>query len=153
MKNFTKLFFVILLTTTTSCEVDDICVESTTPNLIIKFYSATDTDEIKTTTNLEASAIGKSAVYENVAVDSILIPLDINNTLTTYKIGIENDNEKVDTLKINYQLKDIFVSRSCGYKTTFLDVTINTTNHWIKDLKLNNISINDEKEAHIYIYY
>lgn len=155
MKHFIKTFFTIgfLIVVFTSCEIDDICIGNSTPRLIIKFYDASKTDEVKKTTDLNVAAIKKDTIYKKIAIDSIFIPLDINNNITTYRMGIESDKNKVDTLKISYQRKDVFVSRSCGYKTVFSSLKIEETKHWIKNIKINNTSIDDEKNVHMYIYY
>jgi hypothetical protein len=39
-------FFIILISLLVSCEKDDICLEETTPKLIIRFYDIEDIEEL-----------------------------------------------------------------------------------------------------------
>lgn len=138
-----------------SCEIDDICLESTTPRLIVKFYdiSSPDTLKSKKTTDLYVSAIKRDTIYKKVAVDSILIPLDVSKKHTTYKMSVKLTDIKTDTLSFTYDLKDIFVSKSCGYKTVFSELSVNNTKHWIKNIKIQKTSVENEKNTHIHIYH
>ncbi|WP_457611217.1 DUF6452 family protein [Lutibacter sp.] len=148
-KNYIIIF--IFLFTFLSCEKDDICVETTTPNLIIKFYDNDDQTVVKQITELTVWADSKDSIYVNKSLDSIFIPLNLNENFTRYII--ENNNIK-DTIKFIYNRNDIFVSRSCGYKTIFENFQIesNTTN-WIKNISIINSTIDNEKAAHIYIFH
>ena len=141
-------FFTIL-----SCEKDDICIDETTPSLIMLFYnndSQTELKQIKLDSVWVKDQI-KIEEYVNVSIDSIAIPIDLNNNFTTYII--ENNTVK-DTVKFSYTKNDVFVSRSCGYKTIFNDLQIdsNTTN-WIKNISINNSTIDNETSAHISIFH
>ncbi|AMC10341.1 hypothetical protein Lupro_03325 [Lutibacter profundi] len=148
-KNYVLIF--IFLFTFLSCEKDDICVETTTPNLIIKFYDNDDPTVIKQVTELTVWAETKDSIYINKSLDSIIIPLNLNENFTKYIL--ENNTIK-DTVKFTYNRNDIFVSRSCGYKTIFenLQIESNTTN-WIKSISINNSTIDNEKATHIYIFH
>jgi len=148
-KNYIIIF--IFLFTFLSCEKDDICVETTTPNLIIKFYDNDNQTVAKQITELTVWADSKDSIYINKSLDSIAIPLNLNENFTRYII--ENNTIK-DTIKFIYNRNDIFVSRSCGYKTIFENFQIesNTTN-WIKSISINNSTIDNEKAAHIYIFH
>ena len=59
----------------------------------------------------------------------------------------------IDEISFNYNRNDIFVSRSCGYKTIFENLSIQTSNNWIKDNLINNSTIENETSAHINIYH
>ncbi|MCF6168205.1 DUF6452 family protein [Lutibacter sp.] len=148
-KNYAIIF--VFLFTFLSCEKDDICVESTTPNLIIKFYDNDDQTVVKQITELTVWADSKDSIYVNKSLDSISIPLNLNENFTKY---ILESNTIKDTIKFTYSRNDIFVSRSCGYKTIFENFQIesNTTN-WIKNISIINSTIDNEKAAHIYIFH
>ncbi|WP_456464082.1 DUF6452 family protein [Lutibacter sp.] len=148
-KNYIIIFIFLFIFL--SCEKDDICVETTTPNLIIKFYDNDNQTVAKQITELTVWADSKDSIYINKSLDSIAIPLNLNENFTRYII--ENNTIK-DTIKFIYNRNDIFVSRSCGYKTIFENFQIesNTTN-WIKSISINNSTIDNEKAAHIYIFH
>jgi hypothetical protein len=147
------IIFILLITTFLSCEKDDICVDAITPNLIIRFYNDTLQTELKNVELDSIWAINKSelSAYNGVSTDSIAIPLNLTENTTKYII--ENNSVK-DTIAFSYSRNDVFVSRSCGYKTVFdnLQITDNT-NNWIKSITINNTTITDEKAAHISIYH
>jgi len=148
-KNYVIIF--IFLFTFLSCEKDDICVETTTPNLIIKFYDNDDSTAIKQITGLTVWADSKDSIYVDKSLDSISIPLNLNENFTKYIV--ESNNIK-DTIKFTYNRNDIFVSRSCGYKTIFENFQIESnTSNWIKNISIINSTIDNEKAAHIYIFH
>jgi len=147
------IIFIILITAFLSCEKDDICIDAITPNLIIRFYNDTLHTELKKVELDSVWAINKNGLsaYKGVSTDSIAIPLDLTENTTKYII--ENNSIK-DTIEFSYSRNDVFVSRSCGYKTIFDNLQIsNNTNNWIKSITINNTTITDEKAAHINIYH
>ena len=67
----------------------------------------------------------------------------------------------VDILTIDYEIEEVFVSRSCGFKAIFNNVTVTSdvSNDWIIGLTetLENTitipTIDDESAAHIQIFH
>lgn len=134
-----------------SCEKDDICIETTTPSLIIRFYDNDIQTDVKQISGLTVWAEGKDSIYLNQSLDSIAIPLNLNENITTYII--ENNSIK-DTIKFIYDRKDVFVSRSCGYKTIFENLQVdNNSINWIKNISINNTIIENDTAAHISIFH
>ncbi|WP_456379610.1 DUF6452 family protein [Lutibacter sp.] len=150
-----KYFTVIVLSIFTffSCEKDDICIEATTPSLVIRFYNNETQTELKEVLLDSVWEINLYSIekYNNTEIDSLAIPLYLNQNETTYIL--ENNSVK-DTITFNYDRNDIFVSRSCGYKTIFenLQIGSNTTN-WIKNISINNTIIENDTAAHISIFH
>ena len=152
MKKYLSLF-IVFLTTFLSCVKDDICVEENTPSLIIRFYDNEDREQLKQLTNTYIWAVGKDSLsnYSNESLDSIAVPLNLSENITKYVI--ENNAIK-DTIEFMYSRKDIFISRSCGYKTLFENLAIgNNTILWIKDTEILNATIENETFTHINIYH
>lgn len=149
MKKYSLLLFLFVIAFS-NCEKDDICVEATTPMLIIKFYDYTNPENSKLVNSLTVWANEKDNLYNNEQLDSIVIPLNLNENYTLYKFQSGSD---IDSVNIAYERKDIFVSRSCGYKTVFENLTIETTDTWIKDYLINNSTIENETNTHINIYH
>jgi len=54
-------------------------------------------------------------------LDSIAIPLDLTQNSTLYKF---KSGAITDSILFTYDRKDVFVSRSCGYKTIFENLQI-----------------------------
>ena len=144
---------ILFLVTFLSCEKDDICIENTTPNLIIRFYDNDIQTELK---QLDAMYVwvvdyDSISIYNNVTIDSIVIPLNLTEDITKYVI---EKNAIKDTIEFNYFRNDIFVSRSCGYKTNFENLEIKShTLNWIKNYTIINPIIENETAAHINIYH
>ena len=156
-----SLLYIILITFTFSaCEKDDICLLPTTPKLILRFYDASTPTSTKSPSSLSIWAEGKDtlAAFENVSLDSVFIPLNTNTASTVYHFktsstGNSIDN-KINTLTINYTTEEIFVSRSCGFKTIFKNVTITSNNDWFQSFTPNSITtIDNENIAHINIFH
>lgn len=147
-----KYFLVTLIVFTlfTSCIKDDFCVDPITPNLVISFYDNDSPDNLKRTTDLTVWAEGKEELYTSASLDSILIPLDPVNDMTVYYLSLADVE---DEITITYTRKEVFVSRSCGFKYNFenLEVPINTDN-WILDIQITNQTVENETE-HIKILY
>lgn len=139
----------------TNCEKDDICTEKVlTPRVIIKFYNHNETNKVKSATNLKVWVEGKDTIYKNVTKDSIYLPL---NTFTNNTKFFMSVNDSIDTFIIKYKKNNVFVSRSCGYKTIFTtqNDSIENTTFWMNNAKtINPIQlIENESQTHIKIYH
>lgn len=151
-KIFYFLFFLFILGLTQSCEVDDICTETVlTPKLILTFYDVTNRNVRKEVDTLTVWVASKDILYNKTKTDSIAIPLDMNSNVVNYNFV---SSSVLDTLQIHYDKKDIFVSRSCGYKMNFTLLN-NTqfTHNWVADFEIKTQNIENEQTVHIQIYH
>ena len=115
-------FFLLLITLlVSSCEKDDFCIDPITPNMIIRFYDATNPLETKVVTDLSLNPEGLEDLYTSTSLDSILIPLDVTSNQIIYNFSTGTN---IDVLTIDYEVEEVFVSRSCGFKAIFNNVTI-----------------------------
>jgi hypothetical protein len=152
------LFLSLTALLISSCEKDDFCIEPITPNMIIRFYNATNISETKAVTDLTVNPNDLDSIYTNVSIDSIVIPLDVTSNQIIYNFS---SGTNVDILTINYEIEEVFVSRSCGFKAIFNNVTVTSdvSNDWIIGLTetLENTitipTIDDESAAHIQIFH
>jgi len=134
-----------------SCEKDDICIENTTPNLIIRFYDNDNQTETKQIVLDSVWANNKENIYKNETLDSIILPLDLSQNNTLFKFS---SNSSEDEINFTYDRNDIFVSRSCGYKTIFENLQIESnSSNWIKNISINNTIIENDTAAHITIFH
>lgn len=155
-KYFLILSFVSLLVS--SCEKDDFCIDPITPNMIIRFYDATNPTETKSVSNLSVQPEGYEDIYSNVSVDSLLLPLNVMSNEIVYNLSSDGNQ---DILTITYDVEEKFVSRSCGFKAIFRNVIVTSdpSNEWILGLTEsgNNTvtisTIEDESAAHVQIYH
>ncbi|WP_291132969.1 DUF6452 family protein [Flavobacterium sp. UBA7682] len=164
-----KILALLLLAISFSgCEKDDICVDETTPRLIIEFYDDANPANLKNVTNLEVTEVGRAdslKIFSGVSV--IELPLKNTADMTKYSLvlnststipGLPND----DYLEFNYTRENVFVSRACGYKTIF---KLNNSNGfiptdsealdspWILNHSIQTSNIETENDVHIKIYF
>ena len=145
------LLIVLCFFAITSCEQDDICIDSTTPFLLIRFNDFDDQDEYKSVELDSVWVQDKELYLTSTTVDSLYIPLDLNEDFTSYKLA---SNAVVDDMNLNYSRSDIFVGRSCGYKTIFEDLELESnTDNWIKNIEINYTTIDNDTIAAITIFH
>lgn len=178
MKHF-KAFLVpiaLLVMIAISCERDDICPESTptTPRLFIEFYDVNNPDNLKNVFGFVAIGENNPDIlegYENVRTDDVFLPLKTDVNTTRYSLMADaqvNDNGtpddptddflegNVDVVEINYSREEVYVSRACGYKTIFKNVTLTIipdSDNWMlsRQPATDNQSVEDETTAHFFV--
>lgn len=134
-----------------ACEKDDICLLDTTPNLIIVFKDKDAVETKKSVSSLTVWVQDKDSIIVEQNLDSIAIPMDLNNDLTRYHFA---NSLSTDDVTFVYSRTDEFVSRSCGYKTLFSNLDIvNPTNNWISSYEIQNTSVENENTTHITFYH
>ncbi|PQJ77935.1 DUF6452 family protein [Polaribacter porphyrae] len=153
---------IVLLIGILSCTKDDFCLENpVTPQLILKFYDDANRINVKKVERFSIIADGIiDSLYTNQTIDSIVsIPLNTSVSETIYTIKMNNidgktSNNEIVKLTINYTPENIYVSRSCGFKIIFNNVTFNPdTNSWIKGFTPNTSTIENQDEAHVQIFH
>ena len=171
-QNLKIILSVLILASLWSCERDDICATTTptTPHLIIRFYNINKRAEKKTVRHLSVFADGYSnPLLLDKTIDSIVLPLrlDALNTLNTSRFqfirDVDYDTDEdpntvsnTDMIEVNYIPELIYVSRACGYKSVFNDLSATRDvdlSNWIIDIEVINSTINNENAAHINIYH
>lgn len=155
-----------------SCERDDICAEATatTPHLIIRFYNIDSRSELKAVRHMTVSQVDNAkAIINDKTTDTIILPLKMDNLngLNTTRFELRKDvdydtddkpttQSNPDIIEVSYTPELIYVSRACGYKSIYNDVTAglnNDTDTWIIDIDVINSTIKNEDAAHINIYH
>ena len=158
------------------CERDDICPESTptTPRLIIDFLDGANPDNKKNVFDIVVAGVGNEFILEDynfVSASTIMLPLKTDENTTqfvVYKEAEVNDNGtpddssddfvdgNSDVITINYSREQVFVSRACGYKTIFKNVTLTIepdNDNWMLSRQplTDNQSVEDETATHFTI--
>ena len=163
-----------------SCERDDICPAgvATTPRFLIDLVDIEDPDVNKNVFDLFAIGVNADGpladplpdyIFQNT--NNLVLPLDTSASSTEF-ILIEraslNDNGtpddttddfidgNQDRLIIDYNTETVFVSRACGFKTIFTNVTVtiveDSDNWMISSTPLiSNLSIENETTTHFTI--
>lgn len=150
MRNYI-LTFLLLGMMFSACEQDDICLLDTTPSLIVVFKDKDNVENKKSVAQLTVWAKDKDSIFVNQSVDSIAIPLDLNNDLTQFSFA---NSSSTDEYTFEYSRTDEFVSRSCGYKTLFSNLNVTEqSNNWISSYELQNTTVENELTTHIIFYH
>ncbi len=165
------LLIAILLVHFSSCEKDDICVDGDTPLLVIGFFDAADTAEVKQVSSLRILNTDISTVLDNDTFtdrgnspDSLSVPLRTNEVTTTYQFisdseddaDTEEETGNIDTLTITYQVRENFVSRACGFVANFDELSISLSQgseNWIQDIQIVQSTIENSNNIHVKILH
>lgn len=148
------------------CEKDDICVDETTPQLVIEFYDISNPSVLKNVVNLKVTGDGMTEALDTFnGVSKISLPLKTNEDTTKYHLLLNSTSSTAaneDVLEFNYTRENVYVSRACGFKTVFelnnlngfilTDTTV-ADQLWIQDTNLQTNSIDTENEVHLKIYF
>lgn len=168
MKNFAySIILLFFLFTVASCEKDDICVEGTTPLMVIEFYDANSRETLKNVTSLRVGGVGQEFTVNTVAdrtnLSTVTIPLKTVEDITSF-VFISNsatneDNVQVgniDTVTFNYSRLEDFKSRACGFIVTYEELTgtLQTdTDNWIQEIEIIQSEIITSDSTHVKIYH
>lgn len=170
MKRHLFIGMIFLASLLLSCQKDDICAEAapTTPRLIIEFYDINNPTQSKAVNNFNARALNKSQpVFDQVKNgNTIKIPLRTDNNVTQYAFTLnanaepsDNFQANTDSLTLSYGLKETYLNRACGYKVTFVELSVDLNQesggtNWIETIEvLRPNTVRNEQNAHLYIYF
>lgn len=143
------LFLVIVIFS--ACEKDDFCTQNpVTPKLILRFYDDANRDNTKSANALYVWSGTKDSIFENISTDSLVIPLNSNTNQTIYNLSKGN---VVEQFTIDYTIGNEYVSRSCGFKVIFNDLTFSPDNTWITGFTQIETTIDNQNEAHVQIFH
>lgn len=161
------LFTLLFALSIWNCEKDDICEDGTptTPRLILEFFDNGNPTNSKNVTNLKVTADGVTSSLEFNAVSKIQLPLNTQANLVNYSLIFDSKNtntalQNEDKITINYSRKEVYISRACGFKTTYTlnanpngIVLATDTNNWIKEITIPKFTIENENETHVKIFF
>jgi hypothetical protein len=179
MKRLIASIAVLLIITTylLSCEKDDLCANGTptTPGLVVEFYKKGFTNELNPVTNFKYWVPGVESdtlpLDPTLSVSRIILPLRTDQDEVTWALqynstsplGVKTSNTDLFTVK--YTRKVTYVSRACGYKTTFTltPATSGNPNPSVTDADETPLiegdpvvvtpNIENENEVHVKIYF
>lgn len=150
--------FTLLMLCLTACEPDDICLEGTlgSPKLIVVFYDKNQTDTKKSVTDLQIKGVNREILLYDSTTDSIALPLKTILSSTSFSfIATQNGNTLEDIITFNYDPEDKFISRACGFKTRFNNLTFSTSNtlNWVEFIEILTNSISETNNTHVKILH
>ncbi|OCB77759.1 hypothetical protein B0A79_10740 [Flavobacterium piscis] len=162
-----------------SCEKDDICDANTptTPRLVISFYDINDSSKPRNVNNLMVIGEGKTEgiIFNKSVTDTtkyvtnanvVSVPLRTDTISTTYKFVYNSLSPNAaaintDVIKIDYTHQNVYVSRACGFKTTFTLAPVNPfvrtdpdgDGNWMQEIFVKTRNIESENETHLEVYF
>jgi hypothetical protein len=146
------LFIFLIFIIFSACEKDDFCIQNPiTPKLIVRFYDANNRESLKEVNIFYVWAEGKDSIFSDISTDSLVIPL---NRLATETIYNFSKDKVVNQFTVKYTPQDEYVSRSCGFKVIFNEVSFSSDNTWITDFTPETLTtIDQQNEAHVQIFH
>ena len=138
-----------------ACEKDDFCIQNpVTPNLVLEFFDANNRESLKNFSAITVwsdSAEKKDSLFVNLTSNKLEIPLNQFTTETIYNF---KQNNVINQFTINYTTEDVYVSRSCGFRVVFNNVSFSSDNTWITDFTPQTLlTIDNQNEAHVQIFH
>jgi len=111
-----------------SCEKDDICTSDTptTASVVVNFYNKDNAEAAKTVTGLQYFVEGDDKIITiDGSVATIRVPLRVDAASTKWGFILSTTTNNVtrtntDYLEFKYTTQQTYVSRACGYKSTFI---------------------------------
>lgn len=151
---FLFLFGLFILS---SCEGDDdVCITGeATPRMKVKFKSSDGRvarlDSLYLDVNYGSQPV---SILKAKDVDSVLIPLRVDNNIFTEILLKTRNKGPVSKVKITYTLKSEYVSPACGFKRLYENVngTLETANPVLK-VERNQEQIINENTTHFYFTF
>ena len=175
MKKVIFLFSSLLLIgiIISACEKDDICPpeSATTPYLKIGFFDLQDQDTPKAVPRLRVYGQGQNITVgtfsDRSSQTEIALPLKNYESSTSFFLVSDSADDSngqetgnVDLLEVNYQTREYFVSRGCGYAVNY---TLNQVNAnpdgsdatpWIVALEVLESAVESQQDTiHVKVYH
>ena len=148
-------FFFLLVFLNYGCEPDDVCSEAnpSTPQLVFRLYNSSQPSEFKAVDTLRIMSLGDQAPLEFINTDSIVVPLQVNASKINADLTISDG--VTDRIEIDYLTKDVYLSRACGFQSTFQIHTIEVDQpaNWINSIEIVTNEVIIDTLAHVKIYH
>lgn len=155
-----RIFFllIIIFFSISSCaSEDDICLSSdTTSRLKVKFK--TPEGKLKTLDSIYVDVDYGNGLKQILATksktDSLLIPLRIDESISTDIFVSTSKIGPSSKIKLNYTTTSEYVSTACGIKKVYnnLNPILEIPNE-VKGLELNQTQIADEAKTHLFLIF
>lgn len=150
------LSIIIVLGLLVSCEDDSICIEQTTPHLIMRFAPTNQTNTMDSLIIYREAKDGKFyLINKGLARDSVMVSLPVDNqNQARLVVGTSTlDRTKQDLLTINYDYQLRFVSKACGFGVDYMNTKYTITNNVFNSIEILQNEITNEGSAHIQLNY
>ena len=128
--------------------------------MILSFYDL-NSGNLKEVNNLKIQGKNSDEIYLYQTIDSIGIPLKNLEQLTIYSLTKDYNESSTssgnsDQLYINYNYNYSYISRACGFITSYdLENLIieKDTSNWILNTEIIKTNISNEENIHVKIFH
>lgn len=148
-------FFFLLVFLNYGCEPDDVCSEAnpSNPQLVFRLYNSSQPNEFKAVDTLRIMSLGDQAPLEFINTDSIVVPLQVNASKINADLTISDG--VTDRIEIDYLTKDVYLSRACGFQSTFQieSIAVDQPSSWINSIEIVTNEVIIDTLAHVKIYH
>lgn len=139
-----------------SCEEEDICVEGSSPRLLVNFEkNSLNTKKIDSIHIFRLEDNSNLLVYKGVFRDNIKLPLSLEEkNFSSFKLKTYAMNQLFeDDLKIIFKYESSYVSKACGYKVVYKDLQAILKSAFFENIEILKKNIDDEANPHIRLSY
>lgn len=159
------LCFLFLLGAVWSCEKDDICVDGDTALLVLRFYDISEPETSKAVSRLRVIGLGQNTPVttfpDRSNRDSIALPLRPGEPETTFVLifnsqdGEGGETGNADTVRFNYQTREVFISRACGFVAQYEALGAEWQpgdGNWIQNVEVVNPTV-QTLQPHVFLFH
>lgn len=151
-----------------ACEKDDICVDGDTPLLVMTFNDFEASEVVaQNVPRLRVIGIGNgdpiTTFGDRSNRDSVGLPLRLDAGRTGFILILDSqeneegvDTGNPDTLYLDYQVTEAFVSRACGFVGNYEGLSFelqSDSSNWIDSVVIANPFVRSSDSAHVTIYH
>jgi len=141
------------------CVDDDICISPTTPRLSFQIVKPNaDTVTAYTLDSLYVDKVNSDGTLQSVGkwggISEGKLPLNTDSDKTVFYFYKTNEpaNPPKDIITVRYQKEQQFISKACGFKFVFNNVSYELTqSEFVEKLIPNSTEINDESKNNLLI--
>lgn len=155
MKHFILLCFVSFSLLSCGSD-DDICLSGeATPRMKLKFKTS-DNRLLRIPRIIVGIDYGngEKIVVDKTVVDSLLIPIRVDNVDFTDIFVRTSENGTASKIRLNFNAELKYVSPACGFKKTYKNLTSSLEKpNPITKIEQNQTEIIDEKSTHLFLVF
>ncbi len=154
---FKNLSLILIILFVIGCEEDDVCIGEASPNWVVKIKNQ-QTQLADTLDTLYVEYRDSDDVLDTLKlyqVDSFQVPLRIDGGAIGFGfISSLQDDAVKDSISMNYESEEEYVSKACGLKKVFKNVSyIEHSLDSIQSIESLTPQISNDDEVHIVLYY
>ena len=153
-----RLLPLLLLFLILSCSSSEVCTDEDQSEMVARFKTV-ESESIKDTI-LEGvtirgirEGVPGNLLYDSSTLSRIVLPLDPNNSNTTFLVKI---NGQTDTIRVNHITEFYMKSHACGFASLFKLENAEVSGSMIFNTEITKSQVDaesEQNEEHLWIYF